>query len=72
MTIAQQLREEGREQGRELGIKLGIKQGMAQITTKIASNLLSAGVDIELGVKATKLDTSEVQQLAVEAGVLVD
>lgn len=49
-------REEGIKEGREKGIKEGIKEGRLET----ANQLVSAGVPLELIVKATKLKKEQI------------
>ena len=56
-------RDKGLKEGREEGIKEGIQKGEIEEKRKIAFKMLREGLSLELIVKVTELDYSEIEEL---------
>ncbi|WP_256984674.1 MULTISPECIES: hypothetical protein [Paenibacillus] len=59
-------REEGLKKGLEEGIQKGIKEGEAESKRKIALNMLSLGIELDIIIKATGLTPVEIEELQIE------
>jgi flagellar biosynthesis/type III secretory pathway protein FliH len=58
--------EEGIQKGIQKGIKEGIKEGEAESKRKIALNMLSLGIELDIIIKATGLTPVEIEELQTE------
>lgn len=58
--------EEGIKEGIKEGIEKGIKEGAAESKRKIALNMLSLGIELDIIIKATGLTPVEIEELQTE------
>ena len=55
--------EKGIKIGKEIGKEIGKKEGEQNKAIEVAKNLIEAGVDIEIIIKSTGLESVEIEKL---------